>query len=388
MEVNSRCERYEGPRMPREDEWEAVAELVRSIFFENAASYWQGTRSWPMALHPNVRQGVLTMFKDGQPVSSIGRLKRDILIHGHRLRMGFIGAVCTHPNHRGKGLASTILSAMMTQSHQDDLDFVYISGSRELYLRTGANHLAIENRFALDKNSLGTDELELQLRPATLEDTDLLVAIAQREGVRFIRPRGDFELVMENEHCGGQPCAFQLIELQGIPVGYLLLRRKAEHDETLRVLEFAGDRLCIRSALGKIVQKLEDGASLEVNVPHGDLLIELLRSVGAREKLARTGGTMKVIDFCRTMHKLLPYFRERLTGWTCLDLNLAAGKERYVAWNEEGNLELEGESNMLWTLLGKPPDAQMEGTYTTGRMRELVERCLPIPVPLLYLNVI
>ena len=97
---------------------------------------------------------------------------------------------------------------------------------------------------------------------------------------------------------------------------------------------------------------------------------------------------MKVIDFCRTMHKLLPYFRERLTGWTCLDLNFAAGKERYVAWNQRGTLELEGESNMLWSLLGKPPDAQIEGIHATGQMRGLAERCLPIPVPLLYLNVI
>jgi hypothetical protein len=230
--------------------------------------------------------------------------------------------------------------------------------------------------------------LDVQFRPANLEDIDTLVVIAERESVRFIRPRADFELVMENEHCGGQPCKFHLLELQGIPVGYLLLRGRVEHGENLKLIEFAGDRLCILSALGKIVQRLSDSASLEVNVPYGDLLIELLGNAGAQGRLVKTGGTMKVIDFCRTMRKLLPYFRERLTGWTCLDLNLAAGKERYVAWNEEGILEMDGESSMLWTLLGKPPDAQIEGIQATGQMRELAERCLPIPVPLLYLNVI
>ncbi|MBM3236773.1 GNAT family N-acetyltransferase [Candidatus Poribacteria bacterium] len=392
MAVNDRDE-YEGPRTPRENEWEAVAELGRSIFFKDAASYWEAARSWPMVLQPNVRQNMLTMFKDGQPVSTIGRLERDILVHGHRLRMGFIGGVCTHPDHRGKGLASTILAAMMRQFHHDDVDFVYISGTRSLYFGAGANHVAIETRFVLDKNNFGPDKqtfsksLDVQLRPANLEDIDTLVAIAEREGVRFIRPRKDFELVMENKHCGGQPCEFHLIKLREIPVGYLLLRGRVEHNENLKLIEFAGDRLCLLSALGKIVQRLSDSASLEVNVP-GDLLIKLLHSAGVQGNLVKTGGTMKVIDFCRTMRKLLPYFRERLTGWTCLDLNLAAGKERYVAWNEEGILELDGESNMLWTLLSKPPDAQIEGLKVTGRMRELIELCLPVPVPLLYLNMI
>jgi hypothetical protein len=399
MAVNNRDE-YEGPRTPREDEWEAVAELSCSIFFKDAASYWEAARSWPMALHSNIRQGALTMFKDGQPVSTIERLERDILVHGHRLRMGFIGGVCTHPDHRDKGLASTILDAMMKQFHQDDVDFVYISGARGLYFGAGANHVAIETRFVFDKNNFGPDKLEcfivqtfsksldVQLRPANLEDINTLVAIAERESIRFIRPRKDFELVMENEHCGGQPCEFHLIELRGITVGYLLLRGRVEHNENLKLIEFAGDRLCILAALGKMIQRLSDNASIEVNVPYGDLLIKLLHSAGVQGKLVKTGGTMKVIDFCRTMRKLLPYFGERLTGWTCLDLNLTVGKERYVAWNEEGILELDGESNMLWTLLGKPPDAQTEGLKVTGRMRELVERCLPIPVPLIYLNVI
>jgi GNAT superfamily N-acetyltransferase len=386
MIVNN-YEGYEGPRTPRENELAAVAELSRSIFFEDETSYWEALRSWPMFLRPNLRQDILTMFKDGQPVSTIGRLERDILVHGHRLRMGFIGGVCTHPDHRGKGLASTILDAMMAQFHQDNVDFVYISGTRRLYFGAGANHAAIEKRFVIDK-SFRADDLGVQIHAANLQDIDMLVALAERESVRFIRPRSDFELVMENEHCGGRPCKFYFIELRGIPVGYLLLRGKIDSNEDIKLIEFVGDRLCILSALEKIVQRISDDASLEINIPHGDLLIELLSNAGAQGKLAKTGGTMKVIDFCRTMRKLFPYFKERLAGWACLSLNLTAGKERYVAWNEKGTLELEDEDNMLWTLLGKPPDALIEGIRATGQMEKLVEQCLPIPVPLIYFNVI
>jgi hypothetical protein len=97
---------------------------------------------------------------------------------------------------------------------------------------------------------------------------------------------------------------------------------------------------------------------------------------------------MKVIDFCRTMRKLFPYFRERLSEWNCLEMNFTAGKERYVVWHKEDILELEGENNMLWTLLGKPPQVQIGDLRATGQMREITERLLPLPVPLLYLNII
>jgi len=387
MAINNR-EGYEGPRTPREDELEAVAELSRSIFFNDEASYWQAVRSWPMFLRPNIGQNILTMFKDGKPVSTIGRLERDILVHGHCLRMGFIGGVCTHPDHRGKGLASTILDAMMKHFHQNNVDFVYISGTRGMYFGAGANHTAIETRFVIDNKSFRVDDLGVKMRPGTLEDIDLIVSISERESVRFIRPRLDFELVMKNEHCGGQPCRFYLLELRGIPVGYLLLRGKVEQDEYLKLLEFAGDRLCILSALGKIIRQLSYSASFEVNVPHGDLLTNLISNAGVQGKLARTGGTMKVIDFRRTMRKLLPYFQEKLADWESLSLNLIEGKERYVAWNEKGTLELEGEDNMLWTLLGKPPEVQIEESHSTGQMEKLVEQCFPIPVPLIYFNVI
>ena len=173
--------------------------------------------------------------------------------------------------------------------------------------------------------------------------------------------------------------------MQGIPVGYLLLK-EGKPDEADVLLELAGGRLCVRTALGKVLQDLGEGRSLEVNVPHGDLLADLLRAADVQGVPVKTGGTVKVIDFPRTMRKLDPYFRARLDGWSGLELS--AGGERYVAWNEQGSLEVDGESNMLRMLLGAPPDAPVEGIKVYGGVAELVERCLPVPVPSVYLNMI
>ena len=148
MDMADRKE-YEGPRVPREQEWDAVQELIRAVFHPKVESFEEAMRTWPMALRLDVREDTLVMFRDGRPVSAIERLERDMLVYGHRLRMGFIGGVCTDPDHRGKGLASTILAATMTRFHEDDVDFVYISGARGLYFRIGADRASIKTRFVL-----------------------------------------------------------------------------------------------------------------------------------------------------------------------------------------------------------------------------------------------
>jgi len=49
-------------------------------------------------------------------------------------------------------------------------------------------------------------------------------------------------------------------------------------------------------------------------------------------------------------------------------------------------LTIDGESNMLWTLLGPPPDETVSDVHAAGAMAALVEECLPIPVPSIYMN--
>ena len=146
MDADPRRE-YDGPRRPTEDERPAVTALNREIFYLPAASPAAKLRAWPMQPDP---VGTLAMFKGGQPVSVIDRLERDILIHGHRLRMGYIGGVCTHPDHRGRGLASTILDAQLWQFRHDNVDLVYISGGRSLYVRAGAGQAVVETRFVVE----------------------------------------------------------------------------------------------------------------------------------------------------------------------------------------------------------------------------------------------
>ncbi|MGQ9684626.1 MAG: GNAT family N-acetyltransferase [Anaerolineae bacterium] len=378
---------YDGPREPREQEWPAVVELSRSIFFPNAPSYSSAAHTWPMAALPSeLRQGGLAIFHDGQPVSVILRFVRDILVSGCPLRLGYIGGVCTHSEHRGKGLASTILAAMLEQYRREDVDFAYISGNEGLYYRAGANHVAMAVGYEVSVSMLAALSLEVRVRPATLSDAGILVALAEGEGVRFLRPREDYEAVLIHQHCGGRPCVFHLVEWCGVPAAYLLLGTGHESQQQ-EVLEFAGERTMLLSALGTILR--DSGTpSLLITIPHGDRLGDFLRALGAKGRPVKSDGTVKLVSFTRTMEKLLPYFQERLAGWGGLDLEAAEGNGRYSVWNERGTLQIAGEDNALWALLGRPADVASDGLLATGAFRELVDVCLPIPLPPVHLNVI
>jgi len=381
---------YEGPRTVEPQELEAVRELSRSVFFPKLTNYLDAARTWPMALRPAIHRDMFAMFHDGRPVSVIGRLERDIVVHGVALRMGFIGDVCTHPDHRNKGLAGTILAACFKRFHENGVDIVYISGGRGLYLRAGANPAGGLAQFVLKPSVLAVRPPAPSLRVATVNDASLLAKLCALEPVRFIRPRSDYELIIQYGHCCGRPCEFIVLEGNGTPVGYLHTSRPAEKDGRVsqHVFEYGGDRAAVFSAIAQLAGQLPANGDLRVDVHGADGLGRLLGEAGLSGQPVRFGGTLKLLDSARTMRKLKPYLAEHLPVEAVDSLEFATGGERYVVWCKGGSLRIDGESNMLWTLLGPPPGQQVANVHAAGALRDLVTRCLPLPLPSIYVNVI
>lgn len=382
---------YEGPRTPDQNEYEALMELDRSIFFKDHPVYRDAVRTWPMYLRQDLWENTFAMFYQGQPVSAISRLTRDVLFHGLALRMGFVGGVCTHPDHRGKGLASTILDATLQRFVDTDVDFVYISGSRSMYYRAGANHIGGLSQFLLTSDAAKLVDTEnINIRQATLADVEILYSLNETEQIWLAHDRLDYELIIQNGHCSGGQCVFNIIELESTPVGYVAVRNVARKEGrwSQRVIEFAGDRGAILAGLVVLADRHGVNGHLIIETHREEELAARLRSMGVECKTGRMGGTVKVLNFTRAMEKLRPYFSQRLGSSFAQSLEFAAGRERYIASGEGGALEIDGEVNMLRTLLGAPPDGKLENVRATGLMQKALEVCLPIPLPALPLNVI
>lgn len=381
---------YEGPRTVRESEIAAAADLARSIFFPQSESLEQAVEAWPMARHREYAANTFGMFYQGQPVSLVSRLEREMVVWGHPLRMGFIGGVCTHPDHRGKGLASTLLEASLNRFREKGVDFAYISGARSLYYNAGAHHISAGLGFRLRRSHLASlQATAVQLREAREGDAALLNALSQQAGVRFIRPREDYELVLQYGHCSGRACRFLIVEQDQTPQGYLLIAYSGEERrQSLYLLEYSGDSTVILAALSQWVATGNSDLELYLEVPSSDPLAARLHSLGATAQPVSTSGTVKVLDFCRTMAKLQPYFESRLGQAALRSLQGVAGRGRYVLHTDRDILEIEGETNLLWSLLGAPPGAQAQQVRATGVLAELAAQCLPLPLPSLHLNMI
>lgn len=381
---------YEGPRTVRESEIAAAADLARSIFFPQSESLEQAVEAWPMARHREYAANTFGMFYQGQPVSLISRLEREMVVWGHPLRLGFIGGVCTHPDHRGKGLASTLLEASLNRFREKGVDFVYISGARSLYYNAGAHHVSAGLGFRLRRSRLASFQAAaVQLREAREGDAALLNALSQRAGVRFIRPREDYELVLQYGHCSGRACRFLIVEQDQTPQGYLLIASPGEdRRQSPHLLEYSGDSMVILAALSQWVTAENTDLELHLEVPSSDPLAIRLHGLGVAAQPVGTSGVVKVLDFCRTMAKLQPYFEGRLGQAALRSLQGVAGRGRYVLHTDRDILEIEGETNLLWSLLGAPPGAQAQQVRATGILAELVAQCLPLPLPSLHLNMI
>lgn len=383
--------KYEGPRIIDDLDLERAAELRRSTFFPQEKSFEEGFRTWPIALSEEYAHNTIAMFHDGVPVSALSWVTRDFIMLGHGLRMGFIGGVCTHPEHRNRGLASALLSACINIMREDGVDFVYISGARPLYYRAGANHVGCFRSFRLNADmAYDKRRFPISLREATIEDISLLAGLYQREPTRFIRPISDYLLTLRHGYCSGKACTFQVVENDGEPVGYLILTSPLEVDGFVvrQVLEFCGERGSVLSALLLLTSELRTGHELYVEVPRHDPLCRKLIALGFSGEPVATSGTFKALDFCRTMSKLLPYFESQMFPEFLRKLEFCESGQRYLVRSAEGYLEIEGETNMLWALLGAPPEQAVQNLRVYGSMQALMDRCLPLPIPSLYLNMV
>lgn len=382
---------YSGPRTPYEFEWEDLVELERSIFFRDSTDFHDGARRWPMSLRKEARENVFAMFYGDKPVSAIGRLERDVVIYGSKLRIGYIGGVCTHPDHRNRGLAGTVLSATINRFHENNVDFVCISGDRKLYRDAGSRIVGGVNRFVIRKSDVGNiQEKTINYEIATKKDAKILSAIYEKENLRLVRPLSDYEIILEYGHCAGKPVEFFLTYLNSLPVAYILITKLLKDGTRAykRVVEYAGNREAVFIVLKKMVDEMSENVEVEIDIQNGDFLGKLMEWQNIYNEPATKPGTFCVIDFARTMSKLKTLFQSQLPDDVVDSLHFAFGKERYVLWCNDGSLEIDGLTNMVWTILGVPPGEKISNVKATGIMQEALKAYLPVPLPPLEMNLI
>ncbi len=107
------------------------------------------------------------------------------------LRMGGIGGVCTHPDHRMKGYAAAVMNrALEYMQSRGDHVALLITGQVNFYTRMGYHTVWSPSRMVIQAADAAGLAAPLKVRPATPKDLSQMAALYDRHwNHRITRPR-------------------------------------------------------------------------------------------------------------------------------------------------------------------------------------------------------
>lgn len=346
---------YEGPRGTRPSEFGKVMDLVDGIFLYARLKGTTNENAFPLLYNKKNLSNMRIMLYGGRPVSHVGVTEIDALLYGCRIRIGMIGAVCTHPDHRRKGLAGKILADSMERLHRDGVDFVIISGIRTLYDRNNCVMAGVSYQY----NITGSNVDKLSAFPCEvtkfeMSRLDELIAIHQCESVRYFRSYEEFAALL-SEKAYRRPKTF-LIELGGRSIAYVCMEVLQGKEDSGLVVEYAGSRVAIASALPKLLDLLRL-KSITLSVPHHDFELLAVLSHLRKPKSSHFGGTMRIINPEGFMRKLKPYLVSRYGGQAGKLTVNRTGDKCVISFGGEGHI-LRNEKALTWLFFGQPEEVE------------------------------
>lgn len=362
------------PRLPRPEELDDLDRLLAVCFgYEPDES----TRRERRRSRPVSGEGRIIAV-DGKPVSHIRIVYNHLSVQGAKIKTAGFGGVCTHPDYRGRGIATTLLNRCIGETAAAGARLLIISGERGLYRRAHAMSVGPVWKMDLRHGSEDGDP-RLTARRAAAPDWPVLSSLHQAESVRFVRAAEFFSRAASTGHRH-----IWLIEHGARPVAYLCLSRiwGLPHGARVRVLgEYGGARSAIVAGLHAVF--LASGLTeIKLEFPSHDRELAYLygcRGVGMRAGTIR-GHTMRLLDLPGLMRDLRPYLAARLPRQQLRQLSFDQRGETCVfsSASQQTHMDL---SHAASFILGGPGAPKVR-----GGLGDVLSLIFPIPLPMPGLN--
>jgi len=381
-------EEFEGPRLVRKEEIVDSVKLFQLCFggppIENEAEILASY------IVPK-RGGAYAFLHKGKPVSQLIIFHDQIKMYDGTVRAGSVGGVCTHPDFRGRGLASRLLEHCAEQLKKEGATLMLISGARGVYTRLGNVFHGKFVYFSIQPREEGHSRRNgLVIRKASNADAMLCSRLYQAEPVHFARRKSNFAAALEHPMGNTYLHAESwIIERAGQPLAYLFLGipyNQAESSGIRHVSEYAGSRSALVEAIRQIIAR-SNLQKVDWPVAWQDLeLIQLLQDKGYEcAEAPLDGHTLRILNLPKVMKDLRPI----LEG--CLDAKLlrglrfeqngpllgGTGADRYAMIRGRERLELDGAA-MTYLVMGNA-DVQAEKIYAPGSLKEVISSLFPLP---------
>jgi GNAT superfamily N-acetyltransferase len=377
-----------GPRGARAEEIPDVVELANRVFRpDGEASMGE---EYPLLYAPENAGNLRLFLEEERPVSLVGMVERPVSLLGTRHMCCEIGSVCTHPDYRGRGLATRLLENARRRALGHGCDLFLISGGRGLYRRQGYVDAGQYVHITVTAGSLSASQT-VDIRPSGTGDLGSLVDLHSAEPVRFVRPPEDFRALLDGGcTLNGQADTWLVETSTNRPAAYVLCRSPGSRgvkEGELWIDELAGSRLAVARALPALLNEYEANEAHIEGLAADLELIEVARARDWQVESRGFHGTVGIIDPRRFWNGIQPLIGERL-GKRARDLHLSAddGRVNLSFGNERIVLPEMADFTRLVFLPSEQRDPLQVDLTDDARPRGILDRLFPLPLVSYGLN--
>ncbi|MDP6041346.1 MAG: GNAT family N-acetyltransferase, partial [Candidatus Latescibacteria bacterium] len=303
-----------------------------------------------------------------------------VSIFGCPLRVAALGGVATYASHRGKGHATALLEDTMRVCREDGVDYIMVSGYRNMYHRFGCRYVGRDWAFdVVAKRAEDFDDETLTITQASEADVETIAGIYRREPVRWMRPPSDIVFGLDG-WVQNRPAKTYLIKQGDHVLAFGVVQQAREDDKgKVRLLDYAGERSAIVGALGKFIQA-QNLNQLSFPVKGVDTVLQgLLSDRGLQRHGINLPGTTMIIHFEQLLEKMRPYFAECVGEQAANGLVFKEVDDEYHVYYGGDCVVAESRGAAAQLIFGTGDGAEDAMLDAGGRAGEVLRECLPIP---------
>jgi hypothetical protein len=382
-----------GPRAAKIEELPQIVKLTSWVFgFEKYGLYEDSLLPHVFCSQNIENLRVITVNEE--VVSHLAIWEGWLYIYGIRLKVGLVGCVCTHPNHRRKGYASALVKDAFMKMSKDNVDLVMISGARSLYSRAGCVEAGILYDHyipvtILKDLAMGLDWLKVE-RYTEGRILDL-VNVYQREPVRFKRSLEEFKMLADRVHLEAKGLLNIFISYWADkPISYIALTGGLGQKmmSELTVSEYAGSRIAVIKTLYE-ASKILSAKYIKLPIPYGDWeFVRLLDKIGLKPKASYAPASLAVLNPVNFIERIRPYVEEKIGVNT--NFNVKVYDDCFEIYVLGESIKLEDPKSFTTLIFGKPeiirnPDAPK---FDFSKVPEIFKKAFPMPTVTYGLNYI
>lgn len=310
------------------EEFKSTANLINEVFRTAINEKPTMIEEFPLLLNESNLENMIVAIDGDKVISNANYLIQDVLIEGQVIKVGFVGAVCTHPEYEGKGYSSKVLDFMEEKMKKDGVDVISISGTRSLYTRRNCSMVKSFYKYTVNKSE---EELDLNLSLEEFKELDLrkYLQIYNRNSTRFFRSKEQFRILLDAATVAWGTYSYKKLSVKkdNEIIGYVVVRIIGEKNRFGKIIEMEVDNLYKANILKNIAKEY----NLDYIIYHVHVKDYKNHFEGYSEKeLDYQGGTLKVINFEKLMNSLKNYFNQYVEDELLENLHFKQNDDKYI----------------------------------------------------------